>query len=138
MSVDAVRRKTMQAVKAQDTTPELVVRKLLFSLGYRYRLHKKDLPGKPDIVFPGRRKVVFVHGCFWHGHQCKRGNRMPKTNREYWEPKLKRNKQRDKQHIKELRDKGWGVLVVWECEVKEREDLARRLTAFLGAPGTLH
>jgi DNA mismatch endonuclease (patch repair protein) len=127
----AHRRKTMQAVKGKDTKPELAVRRALYALGYRYRLHRKDLPGKPDIVFPGRKKIVFVHGCFWHGHSCKRGNRMPKTNQDYWKPKLERNKTRDKDHLKKLRQQGWEVLTVWECEVSADNGYVERISAFL-------
>ena len=88
-------------------------------MGYRYRLHRKDLPGKPDLAFPGRRKVIFVHGCFWHQHACPRGARSPKSSRDYWIPKLKRNKQRDAENQSRLREMGWKVLVIWECEMKE-------------------
>jgi len=104
----AIRRKTMQAVKGKDTKPELFVRRLLYSLGYRYRLHRKDLPGKPDIVFSGRKKIIFVHGCFWHGHSCKRGAREPKTNVEYWRQKIARNKTRDAQHSKNHKKARWN------------------------------
>jgi DNA mismatch endonuclease, patch repair protein len=126
-----VRRRTMQAVKNKDTTPELIVRRLLHSLGYRYRLHVKDLPGKPDLVFPARRKVIFVHGCFWHGHDCQRGARIPKTNTAYWVEKVARNKRRDQDEIARLTDLRWQVLTVWECEMKNIEGLKQRLTSFL-------
>ncbi len=123
----------MRAVKSKDTAPEMIVRRLTHGLGYRYRLHQKNLPGKPDLVFPARHKVVFVHGCFWHGHDCKRGARAPKANADYWVPKIARNITRDSAHITTLRDAGWGVLVVWECETKvgDREQLATRLRSFL-------
>lgn len=123
----------MRAVKSQDTTPEMVVRRLVHGLGFRYRLHRRDLPGKPDIVLPGRRKVVFVHGCFWHGHECKRGARPPKENADYWGPKIARNAERDNAHVTALQQAGWEVLTVWECEtkVRDREALERRLLAFL-------
>ncbi len=127
----AVRRKTMQAVKGKDTKPELFVRRLLYSLGYRYRLHRKDLPGKPDIVFPGRKKIIFVHGCFWHGHSCKRGAREPKTNTEYWRQKITGNMARDKEHKKKLKKAGWDVLVVWECQLKDEKRLVETLMTFL-------
>ena len=127
----AIRRKTMQAVKGKDTKPELFVRRLLYSLGYRYRLHRKDLPGKPDIVFSGRKKIIFVHGCFWHGHSCKRGAREPKTNVEYWRQKIARNKTRDAQHSNNLKKAGWNVLIVWECQLKDKERLVRKVQDFL-------
>lgn len=129
--VSITRKKTMQAVKGKDTKPELFVRRLLFALGYRYRLHCKDLPGKPDIVFPGRKKVIFVHGCFWHGHTCKRGAREPKTNVEYWRQKISRNVVRDAKNKKMLIKDSWNVLIIWECELKEREDLINKLKSFL-------
>ncbi len=128
------RRRVMQQVKSVDTGPEMIVRRLLFSLGYRYRLHGKKLPGKPDLVFAGRRKVVFVHGCFWHGHDCKRGARIPATRAEYWTAKVIRNKDRDARNASSLEQAGWDVLTVWECELKDRVVLAERLTHFLGDP----
>src|SRR6266853_6686992 len=108
-----VRRRTMQAVKSKDTAPELLVRSLAHRLGYRFRLHRKDLPGKPDLVFPGRRKVIFVHGCFWHQHKGCREGRLPGTRREYWEPKLVRNQERDAQSEAALKSLGWAVLTLW-------------------------
>lgn len=121
----------MAAVKARDTSAELTVRRLLYRLGYRYRLHRKDLPGKPDIVFPSRKKVVFVHGCFWHGHDCKRGTRQPKTNVDYWRTKIARNRERDHEHIVALEKSGWTALVIWECELKDQVALTKRLQRFL-------
>lgn len=120
----------MRQVKSKDTGPEMLVRRTVHGMGYRYRLHRKDLPGTPDIVFPRRKKVIFVHGCFWHGHTCKRGNRLPKTNQEYWKPKIEGNKQRDKKNEESLRNMGWDVMTIWECEVKE-ETLADRISTFL-------
>lgn len=108
----------MRAVKSTNTKPEVKLRKALFALGYRYRLNVKTLPGKPDIVFPKYNTVIFVHGCFWHGHDCKRGRRIPKTNRAYWTDKIARNKARDIKHVKALADLGWRVITVWECELK--------------------
>ncbi|MCD6391895.1 MAG: DNA mismatch endonuclease Vsr [Planctomycetes bacterium] len=108
----------MARVRSQDTTPELVVRKLLHSMGYRFRLHRHDLPGKPDLVFPSRRKIIFVNGCFWHQHRCRRGRRIPSTNRNYWISKLDRNKKRDRTVRRQLRRLGWKVLIVWECHTK--------------------
>jgi DNA mismatch endonuclease (patch repair protein) len=121
----------MRAVKSRDTTAELAVRKLIFSLGYRYRLNRADLPGKPDIVLPGRRKVIFVHGCFWHGHDCRRGDRLPSTNQEYWLNKIRRNRERDQTTRSRLAELGWEVAVVWECEIRDAEALKRKLAAFL-------
>lgn len=126
------RRRTMQAVKSENTTPELVVRRSAHRLGYRYRLHQRDLPGTPDLVFSGRRKIIFVNGCFWHGHGCARGARTPINNREYWEQKIERNKARDRRAVAALRRGGWGVLVIWECELRDALGLARRLGRFLG------
>lgn len=125
------RSRTMRAVKGRDTGPEMVVRRLVHGMGYRYRLHGKDLPGKPDLVFRPRRKAIFVHGCFWHQHDCARGARLPKSNRDYWLPKLRRNKERDAEHRTRLGDMGWNTLVVWECEIADRDALARRIAAFL-------
>ena len=123
----------MSRIQSKDTAPEMIVRKLIFSKGYRYRLHRKDLPGKPDIVMPSKKKIVFVHGCFWHQHsdpQCKIA-RMPKTRTEYWIPKLKRNTERDIDHKKLLHSQGWRVLVVWECETYDFEKLSSKLDRFL-------
>ena len=125
------RRRNMQAVKSRDTGPEMIVRRLLHSLGYRYRLHRKDLPGKPDVAFVSRRKAIFVHGCFWHGHSCPKG-RLPKSHLDYWKPKLNGNRERDRQKEEELRSMGWSVLVIWQCEMTDREALARLLQGFLG------
>lgn len=124
----------MRAVKSKDTAPEMIVRRLVHGLGYRYRLHRKELPGKPDLVFPGRQKVIFVNGCFWHGHDCKRGDRHPKENAVYWRAKVARNMERDRASVTALRDDGWDVLTVWECQTKagDREVLARTLRTFLG------
>lgn len=125
------RSQIMARVKGKDTTPELVIRKIIHSLGYRYRLHSSSLPGKPDIVFPSRQKIIFVNGCFWHGHKCKRGKRTPKSNREYWVDKIKRNVDRDKKHIRRLRLLGWMCLVIWECQMKDKDKLTKRIIAFL-------
>lgn len=127
----------MSRIQGRDTRPEMVVRKLVFAMGYRYRLHVKKLPGKPDLVFPGRRKVIFVHGCFWHRHRCKYGRPIPQTRREFWEEKLKKNKDRDAVNIRKLRKLGWGVLVVWECETRDKTRIAKlisKVQAYLGQP----
>ncbi len=115
------RSAVMRAVKAHDTKPEMRLRRALHADGYRYRLHAKDLPGSPDLVFPARRAVIFVHGCFWHGHDCPRGARVPKSNRAYWEAKIARNKTRDAAALAALEDTGWRALIVWECEIKGGE-----------------
>lgn len=125
------RSEVMARIKGKDTGPEKAVRSFLHALGYRFRLHRKDLPGSPDIVLPGRKAVIFVHGCFWHGHGCKRGSRAPKTNADYWTRKLAGNVARDAKRQAELVVLGWRVLVVWECEMKEAEALMDKLRAFL-------
>jgi DNA mismatch endonuclease (patch repair protein) len=126
------RSRIMRAVKGADTTPELAVRRLAHGMGYRFRLHRKDLPGKPDLTFPRLRKVVFVHGCFWHGHDCARGARIPVQNREYWTRKVARNMERDRSVRSALQGLGWKSLVVWECEIKDLDRLRRELRRFLG------
>ena len=120
----------MQAVRSKDTTPEWTVRRLLHGLGYRYRLHRKDLPGTPDLVFPSRRKTIFVNGCFWHAHGCRYG-RPPKSRLDYWLPKLQENRKRDAEKTSLLRALHWQALTVWECETKNIEDLTSKLLAFL-------
>ena len=132
MTEDAAQRsKTMRAVKSKDTTPELIVRKLLHKNGYRYRLHRKELVGKPDVVFPARKKLIFVHGCFWHGHHCKRGKRMPKNNAEYWHKKITRNVERFEAQKIRLSIQGWRILVIWECEIKDKDALLKTCKHFL-------
>ena len=121
----------MRRVRSRDTSPELRLRKLLTSLGARYRLNRRDLPGTPDIVMPGRRLAIFVHGCFWHGHDCPRGARVPQANRDYWVAKVGRNRERDARSEAALKDLGWRVEVVWECEFKDAEALRRRARAWL-------
>ncbi len=125
------RSAVMRQVKGRDTSPELAVRRLLWRLGARYRLHRKDLPGHPDIVMPGKRLAVFVHGCFWHGHDCARGARVPKQNRDYWEGKVARNRARDAASLDRLEALGWRVLTVWECELKDPAALEARLRSAL-------
>lgn len=122
----------MRAVKGADTTPELAVRRLAHGMGFRFRLHRKDLPGKPDLTFPRLRKVIFVHGCFWHGHDCARGTRVPVQNRDYWTRKVARNVERDRNAQFALLRLGWRSLVVWECEIKDQARLRRALRRFLG------
>jgi len=120
----------MAAVKNKNTAPEIIVRKALHRLGYRFRLHRRALPGNPDIVLPRYRAVIFVHGCFWHGHDCRRGKR-PSTRTDFWNAKLDRNLERDRKNAELLKELGWRVLVVWECETKDGENLDRSLTGFL-------
>ncbi|MDZ7809992.1 MAG: very short patch repair endonuclease [Arhodomonas sp.] len=127
----ASRSRVMRTIKSENTTPELIVRRITHRNGYRYRLHRKDLPGRPDLAFPGRRKVIFVHGCFWHGHNCRRGARIPKSNTHYWKNKIYQNIKRDRQAVKLLEDDGWMTLVLWECELKDQETLAVIIDDFL-------
>lgn len=129
------RSETMRRIKGKDTSPEKAVRSMLHRMGYRFRLHREDLPGRPDIVFPSRQKVVFVNGCFWHGHGCARGARTPKTNRKYWVEKISKNMKRDKISSAELRRSGWKCLVVWECRIKNRAVIEKALAKFLNNIG---
>jgi DNA mismatch endonuclease (patch repair protein) len=126
----AERSRVMRAVKGKNTGPEMLVRRLAHSLGFRFRLHRSDLPGKPDLVFPGRKAIIFVHGCFWHGHGCPRGARVPKANRAYWMAKIGRNVARDAANLKQLRSAGWRVLTLWECKLKNSK-LPSQITRFL-------
>lgn len=124
-------RAVMRSNRSRDTKPELLVRQLLSELGYRYRLYRTDLPGKPDIVFPGRRKVIFVHGCFWHQHRPCPQSRPLKSNLSYWTDKLARNKTRDVRNRRRLRQLGWSYVVIWECELGKPTKVRSRLKAFL-------
>lgn len=126
----AKRSQIMSRVRSKDTSPELLVRRLVFSLGYRYRLHDKKLPGKPDLVFASRKKVIFVHGCFWHFHGCKKGM-PPKSNLHYWMQKLLDNQTRDARAYQALNDAGWQYLVVWQCQLRRLEELPAVLSEFL-------
>lgn len=128
------RSQRMSRIRGTDTVPELAVRRLAHGLGYRFRLYRKDLPGKPDLVFPRLKKVVFVHGCFWHGHDCGKG-RLPKSNVPFWEAKIAKNHERDERAIAALKAGGWKVLVIWQCETKSQKVLENRLKRFLGAGG---
>lgn len=121
----------MSRVRAKNTRPEMVVRRMLHAAGYRYRLHASDLPGKPDLVFASRRKVVFVNGCFWHRHRDCALARLPKSRTEFWTEKLERNRERDERNVAALRQQGWEVLTVWECEVRDPAVLMPRVVAFL-------
>ena len=125
------RSAVMRRVKGRDTGPEMVVRRALRALGVGYRLGGASLPGRPDVVMKGRRAVIFVHGCFWHGHDCARGAREPKANADYWRAKIGRNRERDRMSEQALAADGWGILTVWECELKDAEALTARLRSFL-------
>src|SRR5258708_6348600 len=131
MLTEAERSKQMGLVRANNTKPELLVRRLVHRLGYRFRLHRRDLPGKPDLVFPARRKIIFVHGCFWHGHECRLGRRRPKSRLDYWIPKISRNNQRDQKTLRKLRGMRWKCLVLWECQLRDVEKLTIQITRFL-------
>ena len=127
------RSEIMSRIRGRDTKPEMAVRRLVHGMGYRYRLHRRDLPGKPDLAFPKRKKAIFVHGCFWHRHSdpaCKRAS-LPKTNREYWLPKLRRNAERDAEQQACLAALGWEVLVIWECEAVKSREMSKRVREFL-------
>ena len=128
------RSAVMRAVKSRYTAPELKVRRVAHAHGLRFRLGRSDLPGKPDLVFPGRLTALFVHGCFWHGHDCPRGARMPQNNRAYWQAKIARNMSRDKAALVSLRKLGWKPAVVWECETKDVEKLSRLILRRVGKP----
>lgn len=134
MDVISAKRRSeiMSRIRSTDTQPELLVRRLLHGLGYRYVLHRRDLPGAPDLVFPARRKIIFVHGCFWHQHAGCADGRIPKSRADYWVPKLRRNVQRDKQNLSKLRGAGWKVAVVRECETDDLGRVLKRLVRFLG------
>jgi DNA mismatch endonuclease (patch repair protein) len=122
----------MRAIRSSDTKPELIVRRLIHGCGFRYRLHRRDLPGKPDLVFPSRMAVIFVHGCFWHMHGCP-NVRVPKSNTDYWQPKLERNRQRDEENVAALEAQGWRVLTVWECETGDLDGLEKKIRGYLAA-----
>ena len=126
------RSEIMARVRGRDTGPEMVVRRLLHAMGYRYRVQARWLPGRPDVAFTRRRRAVFVHGCFWHAHGCARGARVPKANAAFWRAKFARNKERDAEALQALAAQGWGALTLWECELGDRDALAARLRAFLG------
>ncbi len=128
------RKYCMSRIRGKDTSPELGLRRLIHSLGYRYRLHVRGLPGSPDLVFPARRKVIFVHGCFWHRHQCRFGQVRPVTRRAFWDQKLRLNQERDRRTLRRLRCLGWRVLVFWECQITRwsEEVITLRVADFLG------
>ncbi|MEZ0606155.1 very short patch repair endonuclease [Paraburkholderia sp. IW21] len=129
----AERSARMALVRAKDTKPELLVRRLVHGMGYRYRLHRRDLPGTPDLVFPGRSKVIFIHGCFWHRHARCALARLPKSRGDFWLPKLTANAERDARNVRALRRLGWSVLTIWECQLGDTANLANRIRRFLDA-----
>jgi DNA mismatch endonuclease (patch repair protein) len=127
------RSENMRRIRSKNTGLEISVRKMLRSFGFTgYRLHRKDLPGKPDIVFIRRKKAIFIHGCFWHGHNCKEGTRKPKTNQEYWLPKIERNRERDSANAASMMALSWSVFTVWECDMRDIPALAEKLMMFMG------
>lgn len=131
------RSENMRQIQGKNTAPEMAVRKLCREIGFSgYRIHRKDLPGKPDLAWIARKLAIFVHGCFWHGHDCLEGARKPKSNQDYWIPKIERNQQRDTKNIAALYLAGWNVLVIWECEINDKRLLSKRLQQFLSAKGT--
>ena len=123
----------MRAIRSKDTLPEMLVRSLVHRMGFRFRLHRKDLPGKPDMVFPSKKKVIFVHGCFWHSHDCKPGL-IPRTNQDFWLHKLEQNSDRDRRNLQALTEDGWKPFVVWQCELENISDVSAKVEQFLKAP----
>jgi DNA mismatch endonuclease (patch repair protein) len=128
----ATRSKIMASVHTRNTGAELAVRRMVHRLGYRYSLSRSDLPGRPDLALVGRRKAIFVHGCFWHGHSCRYG-RLPKSRLGYWRPKIATNKARDRRQVRGLRSMGWTVMTVWQCQLRRRDALRTRIASFLDA-----
>ena len=126
----------MSRVKSRDTKPEKVVRSMLHHWGYRFRLRRSDLPGCPDIVLPKYRSVIFVHGCYWHRHNCPNGRRLPRTRLDFWKPKLEGNRKRDLRHYKSLDNQGWKVLIIWECMLKDKPLLLKTIQGFLKPKGS--
>lgn len=126
----AERSEVMKRARSKDTQPEKAVRSLVHRMGFRFALHRRDLPGNPDLVFPARNRVIFVHGCFWHGHSCRAGRNRPSSNTKYWLAKLDRNQSRDAANRRRLRNLGWRVLVIWECELKNPDRLRARIGRF--------
>lgn len=131
------RSERMGRIRGKDTKPEMRVRKLVHSMGYRYRLHRKDLPGNPDLVFPARRKAIFIHGCFWHRHPSARCRlaRLPKSRLDFWFPKLEENHRRDKRNLSKLKALGWAAMTIWECQIGKNEVISKKIRKFLeGTP----
>lgn len=127
------RSQRMALIRSKNTKPEMLVRSAIHRMGYRFRLHRKDLPGNPDLVFPGRRCVIFVDGCFWHGHECPVGH-IPSSNSQFWLDKISRTKLRDSTNRKLLKQAGWRVLVLWECQIKDPEQLERKVRGLMQNP----
>jgi DNA mismatch endonuclease (patch repair protein) len=121
----------MGRVKNKNTAPEIKLRKLVFSMGFRYRLHCKDLPGHPDIVFRGRKKVIFMHGCFWHGHPDCKASKLPETRKDFWNTKINSNQVRDRENIRDLENLGWKVLIIWQCELNDVLNITEKIRSFL-------
>jgi len=121
----------MAAIRSKNTKPEMAVRRLVHRMGYRFRLHRKDLPGNPDLAFIRQRKVMFVHGCYWHMHRCRFGRVVPRTNAEFWRIKRESNRRRDKANLREIRRLGWDALVIWECQLKDMNALEKKIRCFL-------
>lgn len=130
--VDANRSRNMSRIRHRDTKPELLVRSMLHRMGYRFRVQGRGLPGRPDIVFKGRKKVIQIHGCYWHRHDCKNGNYIPSTRTEFWADKFRGNVERDKRNLKKLKSMGWSCLTLWECEIADDDATQSELAAFLG------
>jgi DNA mismatch endonuclease (patch repair protein) len=131
----AARSAVMRAVKSRNTSPEMTVRALLRAIAPGYRLHRAELPGKPDVAYVGRKRAIFVNGCFWHGHDCARGARAPRANAAYWRAKISRNRARDAENLQALQALGWRAMVVWECELKDEASVRARLASFLNDQG---
>jgi DNA mismatch endonuclease (patch repair protein) len=127
-----IRSFNMSRIRGKGTKPEMIVRRMVHRMGYRYRLHGRKLPGRPDLVFAARKKVIFVHGCFWHRHTCKFGQPVPQTRSAFWAEKFSGNVRRDRENVKKLKADGWNVLTLWECEISHLNTLARRIRSFLG------
>ena len=123
----------MSRIRSKDTRPEIVIRSLVHRMGFRYALHRKDLPGRPDMVLTRHRKIIFVHGCFWHMHKCRYGRVTPATNTKFWQTKREGNVARDKRNLRKLRKGGWKVLVIWECQTRHLEKLTKKLDSFLSS-----
>lgn len=126
------RSRIMRSVKSKHTKPELAVRRIVRSLGYGYRIHRKDLPGKPDLAFIGRKKAIFVHGCFWHGHDCPKG-RLPKSRQGFWVDKIEKNQQRDRRAVEALTNNGWQTLTIWQCELRDSDAAREKISTFLAS-----
>ncbi len=127
------RSERMRRVRSRDTKPELELRRLVWTLGYRYRKYRRDVIGQPDIAFIGRKRAIFLHGCFWHRHDCAYGRRTPKSRKAFWNAKFEKNVERDVRVMREIKMAGWRALVIWECELRDRPKVARRIRKFLDA-----